>query len=32
MADRFMTRAQRAASALAPFMGIFIIIIAGKRW
>lgn len=32
MTDRIMARAQHAASALVPFMGIVVIIIAGKRW
>ena len=32
MADRFMARAQRAASVLAPFVGIFLVVIQGKRW
>lgn len=32
MADQLKARAQRAASVLAPFMGIFLIVIQGKRW
>jgi hypothetical protein len=32
MADHFMARAHRTVAALAPFLGIVVIIIAGKRW
>jgi hypothetical protein len=32
MADRLLDRARRAASVLAPFVGIAIIVIHGKRW
>ena len=32
MTDRIVARAQRAASVLAPFVGIFLVVIHGKRW
>jgi hypothetical protein len=32
MADRLMDRARRVAAMLAPFIGVFVIVIHGKRW
>jgi hypothetical protein len=32
MTDRLMERARQAASVLAPLVGIFLIVIHGKRW
>jgi len=32
MADRIVARAQRAAAALAPFVGLFLVVVHGKRW
>jgi hypothetical protein len=32
MTDRIMLRGRRAASALAPFLAIFLIVVNGKRW
>lgn len=32
MTDRFLDRARRAASVVSPFVGLFLVIIHGKRW
>jgi hypothetical protein len=32
MTDHLLDRARRAASVLAPFVGIFLVVIHGKRW
>jgi hypothetical protein len=32
MTDRFLARARRTASFVSPFIGLFLVIIHGKRW
>jgi anaerobic C4-dicarboxylate transporter len=32
MTDRILDRARRTATVLSPFVGIFLVVIHGKRW
>jgi hypothetical protein len=32
MTDRLLDRARRTATVLSPFVGIFLVVIHGKRW